>query len=75
MAHKKKKKDLDDPKPLNFDRDESKGPSDHLKKPYMTPGEERGDNEDEQYYEEEEALSPEETKLRKEEDDLQDDKF
>ena len=70
MARKKKKKDGDEPKPLNFDREEKKGPSDHLKKPFMTPSEERGDTEDSQYYEEEEALSPEEVKERKEEDDL-----
>lgn len=67
---KKKKKNLDDPRPLNFDHDEQKGPSDHLKEPFMTPDEERGDNESEQYYEEEERISPEETQLRKEEDDL-----
>jgi len=66
-AHKKR--DPDDPKPLNFDHDEQKGVSDHLDAPYMTPEEERGDNEDDQYYEEEEARSPEETKLRKEEDE------
>lgn len=70
MAHKKEKRSPDDPKPLNFDQDEKKGPSDRLKKPFMTPSEERGDNEDDQYYEEEEALSPEEVKERKEEDDL-----
>lgn len=70
MAHKKKKRDPDDPKPLNFDRDEEKGPSDHLKRPFMTPAEERGDNENEQYYEEEEALSPEEVEERKEEGTL-----
>ena len=70
MAHKKKKINPDDPQPLNFDHDEEKGPSDHLKKPFMTPSEERGDAEDDQYYDEEEALSPEETKERKEEDDL-----
>ncbi len=68
MAGKNKKKNEDDPKPLNFDHDEEKGPSDHLKEPFMTPSEERGDNEDEQYYEEEEALSPEEVKKRKIED-------
>ncbi len=67
---RKKKQDPDDPKPLNFDNDEKHGPSDHLKEPFMTPEEERGDNEDDQYYEEEEAISPEETQLRKEEDDL-----
>lgn len=67
---KKKKRDPDDPKPLNFDEDEKKGVSDHLKEPFMTPDEIRGENEDEQYYEEEEYLSPEETKLRKEDDDL-----
>lgn len=66
-----KKRDPADPKPLNFDSDEEKGPSDHLDKPFMTPEEIRGDNEDDQYYDEEEALSPEETKIRKEEDDLQ----
>ncbi|MFA6915668.1 MAG: hypothetical protein WC222_04670 [Parachlamydiales bacterium] len=66
----KKKRDPDDPKPLNFDHDEKKGPSDHLKEPFMTPEEERGDNEDDQYYDEEERLSPEEEKIRKEEDDL-----
>jgi hypothetical protein len=69
MKHKKKR-DPDDPKPLNFDRDEKKGPSDRLKEPFMTPEEERGDSEDDQYYDEEEALSPEETKIRKQEDDL-----
>jgi hypothetical protein len=67
---KKNKKNFDDPKPLNFDNDEKKGPSDHLKEPFMTPDEERGDNEDDQYYEEEERYSPEETKKRKEEGDL-----
>jgi len=67
---KKKKNNPDDPKPLNFDNDEEKGPSDHLKKPDLTPSDERGDNEDDQYYEEEEAISPEEVKERKEEDDL-----
>jgi len=70
MKRKKTKKDGDDPKPLNFDHDEKTGPSDHLEKPFMTPSEERGDNEDSQYYEEEEAISPEEVKERKEEDDL-----
>lgn len=70
MTHKKKKRSEDDPKPLNFDHDVEKGPSDHLKEPFMTPAEERGDNENEQYYEEEEAISPEEVKERKEEDDL-----
>lgn len=68
MARKKKNKD--DPKPLNFDKDEEKGVSDHLKKPFMTPEEFRGDSEEDQYYDEEEAMSPEETKLRKEEEDL-----
>lgn len=70
MTHKKKKKNPDDPKQLNFDRDEKKGPSDHLKEPFMTPNEERGDSENDQYYDEEESLSPEETKLRKQEGDL-----
>lgn len=70
MARHHKKRNPDDPTPLNFDHDEERGPSDHLKKPFMTPEEERGDNEDDQYYEEEEALSPEETKKRKEEGDL-----
>ena len=71
MAHMiRKKRNFDDPKPLNFDNDEKKGPSDHLKKPFMTPDEERGDSEDSQYYEEEEAISPEEVQERKEEDDL-----
>jgi hypothetical protein len=71
MARNIKKRNFDDdPEPLNFDNDAKKGPSDHLKKPFMTPNEDRGDSEDSQYYEEEEALSPEETKERKEEDDL-----
>ncbi len=70
MSDKKKKRDADDPKPLNFDHDMEKGPSDHLKKPFMTEAEFRGDNEDDQYYDEEEALSPEETQVRKEGDDL-----
>lgn len=66
----KKKRNEDDPKPLNFDNDVENGPSDHLKEPFMTFEEERGDNEDEQYYEKEERLSPEETKERKLEDDF-----
>jgi hypothetical protein len=70
MTHKKKKRNVDDPKPLNFDHAEKTGPSDRLKEPFMTPSEERGDNENDQYYEEEEAMSPEEVKERKEEDDL-----
>lgn len=70
MESKKKKRNFDDPKPLNFDHDTEKGVGDLLKKPFMTLGEERGDNQDDQYYEEEEALSPEETQIRKEEDDL-----
>ena len=70
LAHKKKQNDPDDPMPLNFDHDEEKGPSDRLKEPFMTSDEERGDSEDDQYYDEEEALSPEETKIRKEEGTL-----
>ncbi len=65
MPRKKKKKNSDDPKPLNFDHD--KGSGDFLKKPFMTPEDSRGDTEDYQYNEQEEALSPEETKKRKEE--------
>jgi hypothetical protein len=67
---KKHKKDPDDSKELNFDQAEEKGISDHLRRPYMTPEDERGDNEDDQYYEEEEALSPEEVEDRKEEEDF-----
>ncbi len=67
---KKNKHNPDDPKPLNFDKDEKKGPSDHLKEPFTSKEDDRGDNEDNQYYEEEETLSPEEAKLRKEEEDL-----
>lgn len=70
MARKRKKRDPDDPKPLNFDHDLERGVSDHLKKPYMTPEELRGDSEDDQYYEEEEAISPEEAQKRKKEDTL-----
>jgi len=70
MAPNKKNKNPDDPQPLNFDEGEEKGPSDHLRKPFMTPSDERGDNEDDQYYEEEEGMSPEEVKKRKEEEDL-----
>ena len=70
MGHKKNKEDNDDPKPLNIDHAEERGVSDHLKHPFMTPADERGDNEEEQYYEEEEAISPEEVKKRKEEGDL-----
>lgn len=66
----RKHKDPDDPKPLNFDFDEEKGPSDHLKKPFMTPEEMRGDNEDDQYYEEQESLSPEEEEDRQKEGDF-----
>lgn len=67
---RKKKVDPDDPKPLNFDNDLEKGVSDRLKRPFMTPAEERGDNEDDQYYDTEEALSPEEAQKRKIEEDL-----
>lgn len=70
MARKKENEESDEPKSLNFDRDEANGPSDHLEEPFMTPEEERGDNEDDQYYEEEEAISPEEVKERKQDDDL-----
>jgi len=70
MANHRKKRDSDNPQPLNFDHDEEKGPGDRLKKPFMTPAEERGDDENDQTYETEEALSPEETKLLKEEGDL-----
>lgn len=70
MAAKKKKKDPDEPQPLNFDHDVEKGPSDRLKKPFMTPADSRGDAEDDQYYSEEEAISPEEVKSRKQEGDL-----
>lgn len=62
---KKNNRDPDDPKPLNFDEAEEKGVSDHLKRPYQTPQDERGDNEDDQYYEMEEGLSPEEVAKRK----------
>lgn len=72
MTDKKKKRDPDDPQPLNFDHDLETGPSDHLKRPFMTPNEFRGDNEDDQYYDEEEAISPEEAEIRKKEDDLTD---
>lgn len=65
-----KKKNPDDPKPLNFDRDVEKGPSDRLKEPYMTPEELRGDNEDDQYYDEEESISPEEARKRKKEETI-----
>lgn len=67
MSRKKNKEESEDPKPLNFDHDIEKGPSDRLKKPYTTPEDERGDEEDSQYYAEEESLSPEEVKKRKEE--------
>lgn len=65
MGHKRKKRDPDDPKPLNFYRDIT---PDRLKQPFQTPEDERGDSEDDQYYEEEEALSPEEARKRKKED-------
>jgi hypothetical protein len=67
MSRKKKKEKSGNPKPLNFDHDTEKGPSDHLKKPFMTPEDVRGDTEDYQYHEQEEAISPEEVKKRKEE--------
>ncbi len=70
MVRKKKNKNVDDPRPLNFDHDEQNGPSDRLKEPFMTASDERGDNEDDQYYEQEEAMSPEEVKERKEEGDF-----
>lgn len=69
MTHSRKN-DPDEPKPLNFDHDEETGPSDHLKKSFMTPADARGDSEDDQYYEEEEAISPEEVKIRKQEENL-----
>lgn len=62
-----RKNNPNDPKPLDFDHDEETGPSDHLEKPFMTPEDERGDAEDDQYYDAEEAISPEESQLRKEE--------
>lgn len=65
-----RKKNSGDPKPLNFDRDEEKGPSDHLKKPFTTPSDNRGDAEDDQYYEEEEAISPEEVEERKKDEEM-----
>lgn len=67
MPPKGKKRDPDEPRPLNFDYDERS--TDPLK-PSLTPEDERGDNEDDQYYEEEEAISPEEVSLREEEGDL-----
>ena len=70
MTHKNKKRSPDDPKPLNFDDALEKGPSDRLKKPFMTPSEVRVDNRDDQYYEMEEAISPEEVRQRKKEEDL-----
>lgn len=66
--YKKNNRNSDDPKPLDFDEDEQKGPSGG--EPFMTPEDDRGDSEDDQYYEEEEALSPEEVKKRKEEGTL-----
>ena len=62
MSDKPKKQNSDEPKPLNFDQDEEKGPSDHLEEPFTTLADERGDNEDDQYYEEEESISPEEVR-------------
>jgi len=70
MPRKKKKSDSDNPKPLNFDHDQVKGPGDRLKKPFMSPADIRGDNKDDQYYDAEETLSPEEAKARKEEGNL-----
>lgn len=64
------RKNNQDPKPLNFDDDEEHGPSDHLKTPFQTPEDLRGDNQDDQYYEKEEALSPEEVEDQKEEEDI-----
>lgn len=68
----KKRVNKDDPKPLNFDNDIENGPSDHLKKPFLTPADERGDSENDQYYEEEESISPEEVQKRKIGGDLMD---
>lgn len=70
MPHNKKKRNDENPKPLNFDHDEKTGPSDHLEKPFMTPTDARGDTRDSQYYEEEEAMSPEEVQERKKHDNL-----
>lgn len=67
---KRKKRDPDDPKPLNFDHDEKRGVGDRLDKPFMTPADIKGFNEETQYYQEEEALSPEEVKKRKQEGTL-----
>lgn len=69
MSKKHGHTDPDDPKPLNFDDAEETGPSDRLKRPFITPEDARGDNQDDQYYEEQEAISPEEVEDR-EEDDL-----
>ncbi len=70
MPHKKDKNNSGDPRPLNFDEDGEKGLHDHADKPFMTPADRRGDNEESQYYEEEEALSPEEVEERKKEGNL-----
>lgn len=70
MKRNKRKNNPGDPKPLNFDNDEKTGPSDHLRKPYTTPSDRRGDNKETQYYQEEEAMSPEEVRQRKKEGDL-----
>ncbi len=60
----------EEPKPLNFDHDKEKGPGDRLKKPFSTPADNRGDDQEEQYYQEEESISPEETELRKKEGNM-----
>lgn len=70
MSHRRKKGNPEDPKPLNFEHADAKGISDHLKEPFLTPEDERGDSENDQYYEVEEAVSPEEAQERKTEDSL-----
>lgn len=72
MPRKKKKGNSypDDPRPLNFDHAAETGPSDRLDKPFMTPEDARGDDQNDQYYDEEEYISPEEAKKRKEEGNL-----
>ncbi len=70
MTHDKKERNTGEPKPLDFEHNKKKIPTDRSKKPFMSPADKRGDDENEQYYEEEEALSPEEAKLRKQEGNL-----
>lgn len=65
-----RKRNNEDPEPLNFDHDEENGPSDYLDHPIKYPPDQRGDVQETQYNQEDEAISPEEVEERKKEGNM-----